>query len=193
MLKSKFFRGFDLGDNDGKEFKRSLDKLVELSQDLLLTLARDVPELTKLRTGAQTQDFIDAQVSRLAISRVDAGLAYDAIQRWLRLFTKERSKDDVPHHLVDDLLELKLISSSQVPKIESLIKILKDEVAPELHKLELEREYAQGVLPGVEQVKTTVELRAIRRWFLLAQHRAKPPAHIHAPIQACAVLERPRL
>lgn len=161
MLKSKFFRAFDLGDDDGKEFKRSLDKLVELSQDLLLALARDVPEMKRLRTGAQKQDFIDAQVSRLGISRADAGLAVDAIQPWLKSFTADRYKDDIPQHLVEDLLELKLISSSQAPKLESLITILKDEVAPKLHQLVLEREYAQGVLPGVEQVETTVELRAI--------------------------------
>ncbi len=161
MLKSKFFRSFDLGDDDGKEFKRSLDKLVELTQDLLLGLARDVPQMMRLRTGAQRQDFVDAQVERLGISRVDAGVALDAIARWVSLFTSERSKDDVPQHLVDDLLELKLISSSQVPKLESLIKALKEEVAPEIHKIKLEREYAVGVLPAIERVETTVELRAI--------------------------------
>jgi hypothetical protein len=161
MLKSKFFRSLDLGDEYGITFKRGLDKLQELPQEALLTMARESPTLKRLRTGAQKQDFIDSQLHRLGVTRADAGLAEEAFGAWLEFFASDRYKNDRPEDLLEDLLELRLISSSQAPKMEALIKILKDEVAPELHKLKLEREYAVGVLPGIERVETTVELRAI--------------------------------
>jgi hypothetical protein len=124
-------------------------------------MARESPVIKRLRTGAQKLDFIDSQLDRLGVTRADAGLAEEAFGAWLEFFASDRYKDDRPEDLLEDLLELKLISSSQAPKMDALIKILKNEVAPELHKLKLEREYAQGVLPGIERLETTMELRAI--------------------------------
>jgi hypothetical protein len=162
MLKSLFFQNLDLKSKEGEEFCRALATFLKLPAQVLQRLAKELPRMNSFRLRSQKRAFVRKQVTSLGISFVDGQHAVDAIMApFLSLFTDKETADEKPASLVEDMVNLKLLTALEGKKVLPILEVLKNEGAPELKKLRRLREFSQGVLPSFRSIGTTVELRSI--------------------------------
>lgn len=165
MLKSRFMQQLDLESDDAKVFVRGLKAVESLSENVLTELARGVPEIHRLRTSHQVQQFIERQTSALGMPRGQAGQVVDHVMfPLLRAFAGkfgEAVKTDSPQALIEDLVGLGLISEGEKAKFLKMVTLLKTEIAPIYEKQQRLQSHAAGVLPSWKGIGATVELRAV--------------------------------
>lgn len=160
-MKSSLFSRFDFEQEENLQFAKDLKVLLALS-----------PEQYEALLGAyqrwilERDDLVKDEL--LAEARVHADIdeylirhVFDFTSYFLRQLDDEQTEKDAPEDWADDLESAGILDADSKPRFVDFSKRLKEELAPELHRLARERVTEQGVLPFLSSVGTTVELRAV--------------------------------
>lgn len=162
-MKSRLFSAFDEKDEENKEFVRHLGRLVAMPVEDQNACLDAFPRFVRARTAAESH-----QVSRPVEAQTGDREAHILdIFRLLRFFLEKmmldpETREDSVADWAEDLLKLGLIADDARGSFVGCIERLRDEILPMVRGDVLERIYAAGVLPTINEFGVTVEFRAVQ-------------------------------
>jgi len=187
-MKSKLFAVFDLDNKDNEGLKQDLHELMTLTVAQRDACISSLPEFLVAMTQPETRSLLE----KLQAATGRTPVVLERIVRVLEFFAKQMRDDetrgDTGRQWGEDLAEHGVLRVAEVDPFADAIESLAQAVGPVEAELKRLR-YATGVLPSLQSLGVTVELRAVQdsryRWGApLSQYKPKivdltPVASIH--------------
>jgi hypothetical protein len=157
MAKSFFFQNFDPSEADNEPFVRDLRRLVDARASLPDLLSR-VGDYVRAGTTPDKRAIVESAAASLNLPAIEVAYHMRCLETLLAIFSE--NEDDTPEDLASDFTQHAAVPGDLQ---EALTALLSDVKAVAVQQSTLIDEVAarRGVLPLLESMTTTTELRGI--------------------------------
>jgi|GEM_PF-5417846 len=159
-MKSRMFNKFDPNSKKNEQFLIDLKRLLSSSDGLLNEILDKVSDLYVVRTSSQRESIVDGISANTGKSKVEINY----IVYILEFFIKNRLEDensDTADDWLEDLKSLGVIELDEEEEFLRIAKVLIDDVVPKIEKDVKRQKFTTGLLPVLENIGATVEMRAV--------------------------------
>jgi len=157
MAKSSFFETFDATEQDNVPFLKDVARLADVPAGSLPQLLERVPDYIRAGTPSEKRLVID-QASRVtAIIPLEIAYHMRCLETLIAIFS---DTNDAVDDVADDLIEIGGLPATLAPALREVLQSVKATALREYMLID-EVTARRGVLPILQRVLTTTELRGV--------------------------------